>query len=53
MLIFCEHALATGLAGNPRGGLRAIEEIYDRLVATAHSVVRFRRCTDAGRDCWK
>ena len=34
MLIFCEHALATGRAGNPRGGLRAIEEIYDRLVAT-------------------
>jgi hypothetical protein len=34
MLIFCEHALATGLAGNPRGGLRAIGEIHDRLVAT-------------------
>jgi hypothetical protein len=34
MLIFCEHALATGLAGNPQGGLRAIEEIHARLVAT-------------------
>ena len=34
MLIFCEHALATGLAGTPSGALRAIGEIHDRLVAT-------------------
>jgi hypothetical protein len=33
-LIFCEHALATGLAGNPQGALRAVGKIRDRLVAT-------------------
>lgn len=34
MIIFCEHALALGHAGNPIGGLTSIEKIRDRLVET-------------------
>ena len=49
-LIFCEHALATGQAGNPRDAMNAIGAIHDRLVATG---VRWylRGCIDVGGDC--
>lgn len=34
MIIFCEHALASGQAGDPQGGLAALNEVRDRLVET-------------------